>query len=195
MAQKNLFRDILRLITPEEVAVLTDTVLGRQKVMLKLIVQEDLGLIPVGSKDVQVPVKKIDSPEVVNNVELQAKIIPFEIPMSEQTVAEPMLAAPSPENLEEAKDSGPLNDFVKINEDGSVIFKEEELEVAEKVDMTEFILSEREKCKEISFAMKKKEVMELYNKNATIDLSRERAQKKDASRKHNDGILINRKQG
>jgi hypothetical protein len=207
MAQKNLFRDILRLITPEEVALLTDSVMGRQKVMLKLIVQEDLGLIApqVPTEKPEVVVVQSDASAAEDNL---AKIIPFEktseeLPVpsvveelgaqSEVDQTDETVTASNPTADEIVKENIDEN-YVEINEDGSVKFKEDEVVFEEKIDLTEFILTQQEKCKEASHGMKKKEVMELYSKNSTVDLSRERAQRSNPSRKHNDGILINRKQ-
>jgi hypothetical protein len=204
MAQKNLFRDILRLITPEEVAILTDSVLGRQKIMLKLIVQEDLGLIPplehINSDEISIAL----SENVTEPAEGLAKILPFdknEEDLQEQVGEKKINIEPTLDTTADVstlmQNEGAIEkieNHVEINEDGSVKFKEDELVIEEKVDLTEFFLSQQEKCKESSHGMKKKEIMELYNKNATVDLSRERAQRSNPSRKHNDGILINRKQ-
>jgi hypothetical protein len=207
MAQKNLFRDILRLITPEEVALLTDSVMGRQKVMLKLIVLEDLGLV-VPQVITEEPEAAVTQSDVIVAEDNLAKIIPFK-KMSEEKlepsaveelsaqieVAQTAEAIPAPTPTEEEKNKESFDEnYVEINEDGSVKFKEDEVVFEEKVDLTEFILTQQEKCKEASHGMKKKEVMELYSKNSTVDLSRERAQRSNPSRKHNDGILINRKQ-
>ena len=61
------------------------------------------------------------------------------------------------------------------------------------VETSTFILNEKERFKAVYSRLKGKEVLDLYAKNSVVDLEQERKNRRDLSKNSSTGVLVNKK--
>ncbi|MBK23904.1 MAG: hypothetical protein CME70_07865 [Halobacteriovorax sp.] len=170
MVGKNLLLgQLLRILTPDELNELTTTSKGRNLVSLTKMLSSDLDEETGG-----------------------AKILPFK----KKEVEEDGSKEEERESLAIDIECGPncksiLDDHVKRI---TVLNRDYSKNCPVSQETSSFIISEKSRFKENYNKIKSKEVLSLYEKNASIDIQREKNQKEDLSNSSNIGILVNKKQ-
>lgn len=185
MIARNIFADILRILTPDELSVLTTVSEGEQLFSLTEMMESEFV-----------------SPRLRQKIsgDHRAKIIPFtkvaKTSEDRQTQAEGLA-----KDVAEELKSGGVNpeemNTVRVKE-GDQLFQEpdvsEEGIEAKVLDLGDFIIKEKQRLKESQKKLKEQEVVGLYRKSASVDLEQEKMLKNDMSKSANGGILVNKKQ-
>ncbi len=193
---RNLLHSLLNLITPERIGELStiETDIPRSKLtelMLSELKNKDNSITPVEQSENELEAvklePKVESESLISSPEDNAKILPFNSEESEVEIQGEHVKKVELKKSVEKKSLKMAN--------GTEIFFDEEVEVTEeKVDTTQFILSEKEKFKKQAKRLKQLEVMDLYKKNASVDIEQERVNNDDLSKSANSGVLVNKKQ-
>jgi hypothetical protein len=164
----NLFRMILRIISPEEISDLTSQSSGSQRVPLTDLAE---GIYLKGKTEEEIFEDIEKGSDKNRSIEVKTE--------------EPDEAQEDGWELEEGED-GEGSD----SEEG-----EEEVVVPDNLlDMASFILEEKEKSSKSQKKLKGSEVMGLYKKTSMVDIEQEKKIKDDLSKSSNLGILINKRQ-
>lgn len=176
--RNQLLMSILRILTPEEISELTTTSTGSERVSLTSIVSERLHISSTEER------KNLGSSE--DETELEgAKILPFVGP--KESVFE---------MGERVK--GLLGHFMIESKTTSENLlgpkrKKKRLRKTTKETST-FIIEEKRKFNHSYTKLKSMEVIDLYRRNAKVDIEHQRKNKDDLSKTTQSGILVNKKQ-
>jgi len=195
MATRNLFSEVLRLITPEELNILTtvgetEHLFSLGEMMEKEFVIERLRkpvemskakILPF-EKTIEKPLEKLQEGMAVQseNAQALAKAVAGELKSGEI----------KPEEVNSVR----VTSESKLLQESAVVEGAPENEETKVLDMGDFILREKQRLKESQKKLKEKEVFGLYRKSASVDLEQEKFLKGDLSKSSNGGILINKKQ-
>lgn len=197
-AQNSLIMNLLRIITPEEIADIATKHNGGKFLSLTALVDERV------ERNIHrdfTPTNAIDDihdehASYTEKVEA-AKILPFASPLK----ANKHEFIPfEKEGAEKIDLRSRLTVHIKhtsqaINyEDEEVVEKHEPVVHAEDENMSSFILVEKERLKQSQKSLKKKEIIRLYQKNSTIDLEQIKTSNKTAADSGEAGVLVNKKQ-
>ncbi|EQC43564.1 hypothetical protein [Bacteriovorax sp. Seq25_V] len=168
MAALSFLTDILRILTPEEIAELTNASTGSSRRALTDLMDlyEDDAL-----------------PSFAENGE-GAKILPFNKKQEDVAEVERVYEVAGSEVCEYIE-----HFFHKKEFENTAVNKK-----GESVVTSLFILNEKERFKYVQSKLKKKEVMGLYMKNANVDIEQEKILKDDLTKSSRAGVLIDKKQ-
>jgi hypothetical protein len=166
----DILKNFLRILSPLDIEELTSTSEGESRVSLTDMLDKQL------------------------EDDGRAKILPFKRPGDDT-------AASEVEAKDETEEGSDNSDESEGHEESQAEFTEEEdlfgtteVEVEEeKVDTIQFILDEQRKSKKNHEKLKKREVMDLYIKNASISIEQEKKTNQDLSKSAYSGVLVNKK--
>lgn len=191
MGVRNLFADILRILTPDELRSLTTVSESEQLFSLTEMMENEFVTPRLREK------KSIKT----TSSDAKAKILPFtssvEISKSEENKnsAEALAIVVAEEIKSGEIKATEMN--VRVGPQDEV-FKEPSIENSESennvIDIGDFIIREKSKLKDSQKKLKEQEVFGLYRKSAAVDLEQEKLLKNDMSKSANGGILVNKKQ-
>lgn len=198
-AQNSLIMNLLRIITPEEIADIATKHNGGKFLSLTDLVNERV------ERKIYRDFTSINSVDLIHDEhalykELQssAKILPFRAPPQkvEFKIKEKIEVEPR------VKDEGPKFIFKAIatSQIAPVVYEEinhkEEIKIEHRPDenMSSFILIEKERLKQSQEALKRKEIIGLYQKNSNVDLEQIKSTNKAAGDSGEAGVLVNKKQ-
>lgn len=173
MVNKNvLLYHLVRILTPDELNELTSTSKGRNLVSLTKLLSNDLE-------------EEKSSPE-------GAKILPFKRKDEEETESEERNADVLAVDIKcGEKCLTIIDDYVKRI---TVLNKRFSKNCPVSQETSSFIISEKSRFKENYNKIKSKEVLSLYQKNASVDIEREKSSKNEEKSSSILGVLINKKQ-
>jgi hypothetical protein len=174
MVNKNvLLYHLVRILTPDELNELTSTSKGRNLVSLTDMLCEDLEDKTEASEGAKIlPFKKNE--DVVEK-EVNSDFLALDIRCGEKCLTI-------------------LDDYVKRI---TVLNKKFSKNCPVNQETSSFIISEKTRFKDNYNKIKSKEILSLYQKNASVDIDREKSSKKDEQATSSSsilGILINKKQ-
>jgi hypothetical protein len=181
-ATNHLIMDLLRIITPEEVGEITTKHNGGKFQSLTDLVNER--------------VQKNIYRNFAQNIEQDdegegAKILPFKLEDLNEEIEsdEESLEVP---DLNPAEINKGLTELAKNMLDKKT--KAQIDEHANDENMSSFILIEKARLKRSQETLKRKEVLELYQKNISVDVEQIRGQEDNLSQSSEAGVLVNKKQ-
>ncbi len=196
----NILRDVLRLVTVEEIEQLTTIVDPSYKISLTNILETYFW----GEKIVTPTVKEKDENTKDDDKEgqilSQAKILPFTKENNSKNEASPLAnkVAKIQETEAETKTSisavTPAKTKMVKKVVNGVLFEEEEIIEEEKVDRVAYIIEEQLRSKESQRKIKMQEIYDLYKQTASVAIDQEKKHKGDLGKSLNIGVLINKKQ-
>lgn len=181
-ATNHLVMELLRIITPEEVGEITTKHNGGKFQSLTDLVNER--------------VQKNIYRNFAKNIDLDeenegAKILPFRLEDLEDSaeVVEEGVEVP---DLNKSELNKGLTELAK----NMVQKQSPESEEAHESDenMSSFILIEKARLKRSQQTLKRKEVLELYQKNISVDVEQIRGQEENLTQSNEAGVLVNKKQ-
>ena len=184
--QKLLIMNLLRIITPEEIADIATKHNGGKFLSLTDLVNERIDrkiYRDFSSTDSMDEIHE-EHAEQKNEIENSAKILPFNvdknnfIPVEEVTSTFVAQVKPSSQLKPVQEDEG-----ITI----SAAHKENE-------NMSSFILIEKARLKQSQKSLKQKEIISLYQKNSNIDVEQIKTTNQNSSCSNEAGVLINKKQ-
>lgn len=190
MVARNLFSEVLRILTPDELSVLTTVTEGEQFFSLTEMMEQEFVVPRLRS---------------ISSSNGKAKILPFtkdvaldSLPKSTEVRGDEAKVL-AKEVAEELK-SGDINpeevNSVRVTAQSELL---QEPDVSEEgqakvLDLGDFIIREKQRLKDSQKKLKEQEVVGLYRKSASVDLEQEKLLKNDLSKSANGGILVNKKQ-
>lgn len=185
MIARNLFADILRILTPDELSVLTTVSEGEQLFSLTEMMEREF-VIP-----------RLRQKSTSDN---KAKILPFTKGAKtgeDRKVEAEALAKNLAEEIKTGEHKPDEVNDLKVAPTDEIFndpdVSDEALE-AKVIDLGDFIIKEKQRLKESQKKLKEQEVFGLYKKSASVDLEQEKLLKNDMSKSANGGILVNKKQ-
>ncbi len=180
MAPKFLIMNVLRIITPEEIGEITTKHNGGKFLSLTELIDERM------EKNI---IRDFNDPDH------EAKILPFSKNKAE---AEPTAATEEPDIDKAEGELRPLTaEFSLEHVAASSTDVEEEFEQKDhdtSENMSSFILIEKERFKRSQQTLKKKEIMDLYQKTAKVEVEQIKHTNQNLTSGSNDGVLVNKKQ-
>lgn len=185
--QNFLIRNLLRLITPEEIGDIATKHNGGKFLSLTDLVNERF--------DHQI-FRDFSSPESVDlihdehAVSHQAKILPFKL----STVAEKEVEVSEPVDNDQPVS---LTDLASSEVQAKAPEKSEveKIEHKENENMSSFILIEKARLKRSQQILKQKEIIDLYQKNSYVDVEQIKGSNNSTTNEAREsGVLINKKQ-
>lgn len=188
MATQNfLIMNLLRLITPEEIGDIATKHNGGKFLSLTDLVNERV------EHNVYRDFSSAEALEDLHEQEsAKAKILPFkkaaslneEMPKAEEGSSEERvsLAAMAEEHIQSQESSE--SSEVKAKE---YVHQEDE-------NMSTFILIEKERLKRSQQSLKQKEIIDLYQKNSSVDVEQIKGNNNNLSQAREAGVLVNKKQ-
>lgn len=185
-APKFMIMNILRIITPEEIGEITTKHNGGKFLSLTDLIDERL------EKNVY---KDFGIAE--DGTQHEAKIIPFrrgEDYNVGDSGAERVLSEESTEEVTGPNEGEELVEASEANEIEVVADSEKIKEHDQSENMSSFILIEKERFKRSQQVLKRKEIMELYQQTAKVELEQIRHANQNLASGILDGVLINKKQ-
>lgn len=193
MAVQNLLiMNLLRIITPEEIADIATKHNGGKFLSLTDLVNERV------DKKIYRDFASADSMDEIHEehakqldeTRVAAKILPFKLEKSEESEA----GTSDPKDLEEVKTK--LVTQLKSTSQHCSVEREEILEVVHEdgENMSSFILIEKSLLKKSQKALKQKEIINLYQKNSSIDVEQIKGTNQSPSTSNEVGVLVNKKQ-
>lgn len=173
----HLVMNLLRIITPEEVGEITTKHNGGKFISLTELINERV------HKQVYRNFAQVsDHPN-----EEGAKILPFR---PEEEVLEEVTAEVSSDlALDEDHIKQSLNELAKKMSEKKV----NKAEHAEDENMSTFILIEKARLKKSQQSLKQKEILELYQKNRTVDIEQIKGQEDNMTQAKESGVLVNKR--
>ena len=153
----NLLMHILRIITPEEVGEIATRHNGGKFFSLTELVSERL----------EKNIYRDFSEEIL---ESEAKILPFKTKEEEIVASEKII----PE--------GPIDELALLGVQEDLQDQEEKMSHAENENMASFILVEKARLKKSQRTLKQKEIIDLYKKNANVDVEQIKHTNQDVSK-------------
>jgi len=182
-ATNHLIMELLRIITPEEVGEITTKHNGGKFQSLTDLVNER--------------VQKNIFRNFAQNIEQDegegAKILPFKLEDLDEDLSANEESVDAPD-LNPAEISRGLTELAKnmLDKKSSVEHEEQDHDTDE--NMSSFILIEKARLKKSQQTLKRKEVLELYQKNISVDVEQIRGQEDNLSQSKEAGVLVNKKQ-
>ncbi len=198
---KFLIREILRLITPEEIGEITTKHNGGKFLSLTLLVDERV--------EQNIYRKFYNEGDDSGK---GAKILPFsnghgkgnERNRNNNSNDDSDLSSSDElgQSREDAFDPAAINEKENLEAEeaqtnqstDTLVTEENNLSHSEDENMSSFILIEKERFKRSQSSLKKKEVLDLYGQNAKVEVERIKESNQTAEAFGNDGVLINKKQ-
>ena len=182
--QNLLIMNLLRIITPEEIGDIATKHNGGKFLALTDLVNERV------ERNIHRDFSHPDSLEEIHEShakEHQAKILPFK--KSDSAGGEEV--SPSSVNSEELVSlTGIANDQLKKENHNSNI----KIEHKEDENMSSFILIEKARLNKSQRVLKQKEIIDLYQKNSSVDVEQIKGSNENLSQAREAGVLINKKQ-
>ena len=175
-----ILRDLLRILTPEEIDELTTVSASSSRVSLTDVIENYFNGVDILSENYEAK-EDIDTSNVIPLNSKTSKVI------VEKKIESPQVEE---EGIKQKKEK---SDAKKEKKD-PLFFDEEDVVIEEKVDATVFILEEQRKSKDSLKKMKQKEIFSLYRSNAAVAIDQEKKFKNDLSKSTNVGVLVNKKQ-
>lgn len=190
MEERRLLSEVMRIMTPEELNILTTVSESELLVSLTEMMEQEFVIPRLRS---------------LSASETKAKILPFakkagdgsETKISEVREKEAKALA---QDLAEELKSGGVNpdevNSVRVTAQSELLKEPDATEDQEDkvIDLGDFIIREKRRLKESQKKLKEQEVVSLYRKSASVDLEQEKYLKGDLTKSANGGILINKKQ-
>lgn len=182
-----IIKNLLRVLTPEEISELTSSSSEKKKVGLSLLLSSDLK-----GEDYQkiMDSMQVEETKVSNQSTSEAKILPFDeeereeqllVLQTGQRVAALMLEYGKVFKELDKKVLGPKR-FPKIKSRGN------------RQQTSTLILEQKKKLYESYSKIKSKEILNLYRVNKDVDLVKKNGSEDDLSFSSKLGVLINKKQ-
>ena len=180
--QNFLIRKLLRLITPEEIGEIATKHNGGKFLTLTDLVKERVDLKI--HRDFS-STTSIDDIHDDHNQPGEAKILPF--------------SKPKISNEEEALST---SEVVSLNTSAMASLeiqteceplKVESVSHKENENMSSFILIEKARLKRSQETLKKKEIIDLYQKNSTVDVEQIKNSNNNLTQEQDAGVLVNKK--
>ena len=193
-AQNSLIMNLLRIITPEEIADIATKHNGGKFLSLTALVDERV------ERNIHRDFTSTNAIDEIHDEHASyteknevAKILPFK----------PLLKANKFEFIPFEKGGVEKIDLrskliIQARPTSQAIqYEEEEVETlkhTENENMSSFILVEKERLKKSQKSLKRKEIISLYQKNSNVDLEQIKTSKKSSVDSGDGGVLINKKQ-
>jgi len=185
-AQNFLIMNLLRLITPEEIGDIATKHNGGKFLSLTDLVNERV------EQNVFRDFSNADALDDFHDQNSKAKILPF------KKNADPALDSSQVEDSasEEVISLAAMADseitthkIESVDEDSAkeVVHQENE-------NMSSFILIEKERLKRSQKSLKQKEIIDLYQKNSSVDVEQIKGSNTNLSQAREAGVLVNKKQ-
>ena len=194
MAVQNLLiRNLLRIITPEEIADIATKHNGGKFLSLTDLVNERVERKIYRDFTSSDAVDEIHEEHTKQNNEKDgtAKILPFknvdhtDLRPSEEGKKGPGFVFQA---IRTSQVAPPAEEFVSLQEKSPVVeHKEDE-------NMSSFILVEKSRLKHSQKSLKQKEIINLYQKNSNIDVEHIKTTNQDPGASTEAGVLVNKKQ-
>ena len=193
MAVQNLLiMNLLRIITPEEIADIATKHNGGKFLSLTDLVTERV------DKKIYRDFSSSDSVDEIHEAHAQqlvekggAKILPFGKKESFETPAENADGSPAPrfvvQSITTSQHAPQFENLVSPAKAAVVEHKEDE-------NMSSFILIEKARLKQSQKTLKQKEIIDLYNKNSSVDVELIKSSNQGPASSSEGGVLINKKQ-
>ena len=181
--QNLLIMNLLRIITPEEIGDIATKHNGGKFLALTDLVNERV------ERTIHRDFSHPDSLEEIHEShakEHQAKILPFKKP--EAVEGEAGLSEPSQPH-EIASLAGMAQQQIEKQ-----AVEEVKIEHKEDENMSSFILIEKARLNKSQRVLKQKEIIDLYQKNSSVDVEQIKGSNENLSQAREAGVLINKKQ-
>lgn len=194
MAVQNLLiMNLLRIITPEEIADIATKHNGGKFLSLTDLVNERVELKiyrDFSSADSVDEIHEAHAQQLVEK-DTSAKILPFNKKESLETSVENTEESVQPRFVVQAISTSQLapqvEDLIAPAEAPIIAHKEDE-------NMSSFILIEKARLKNSQKSLKQKEIIDLYQKNSNVDVEHIKSTNQNAASSIEGGVLINKKQ-
>ncbi len=203
MASQNLLiMNLLRIITPEEIADIATKHNGGKFLSLTDLVTERV------ERNIYRDFTKPESIDEIHDAHTKqnakesdsaAKILPFgkkpirAVEAAEEEVSETLLKAPASTSQFQSLTTMAIRT-------SQVVEDYEEEEIAQKVEhsedenMSTFILIEKARLKKSQKVLKQKEIIDLYQKNSSVDVEQIKSMNSETAQSTEAGVLVNKKQ-
>jgi len=196
MATQNLLiMNLMRIITPEEIADIATKHNGGKFLSLTDLVNERV------EKEIYRDFSSNDAIDIIHEehaqkqLEREAKILPFNL--KEESVVENISVSgtlfESRPQLINTSQVAPVESF-EAKVQPALKVKEKEIEHAENENMSSFILIEKARLKRSQKSLKQKEVIDLYQKNSNVDVEQIKSTNQNSADFSESGVLVNKKQ-
>ena len=195
MAVQNLLiMNLLRIITPEEIADIATKHNGGKFLSLTDLVNERV------DRKIYRDFSSADSVDEIHEAHAQqttekdggAKILPFNKREADETsVADNEDGDPAPRFVVQMKSTSQLAPQV---EDHVAPAKAAIIEHKDDENMSSFILIEKARLKASQKSLKQKEIIDLYQKNSNVDVELIKSTNQNPATSSEGGVLINKKQ-
>ena len=195
MATQNLLiMNLMRIITPEEIADIATKHNGGKFLSLTDLVNERV------EKEIYRDFSSNDSVDIIHEehaqkqLEKEAKILPFNL-KEDQVVSneaeEGTLFESRPRLI---ATSQVVEDFFEQQVVNKEIKEENKVEHVEDENMSSFILIEKSRLKQSQKSLKQKEIIDLYQKNSNVDVEQIKSTNQKPGDSNESGVLVNKKQ-
>lgn len=203
MAVQNLLiMNLLRIITPEEIADIATKHNGGKFLSLTDLVNERVEHKIYRDFSSAESLDEIHEAHSKQNGTFEeaadsgsAKILPFNQKKEEtQTEDEELIgpeAIPAPRFVVQAK---PTSQMAYQPQEEVVQMKAPAIEHKEDENMSSFILIEKARLKQSQKALKQKEIIDLYQKNSHVDVEQIKSTNQNPTTSSESGVLVNKKQ-
>lgn len=196
MAVQNLLiMNLLRIITPEEIADIATKHNGGKFLSLTDLVSERV------EQKIYRDFSSVESLDEIHDALArkkaedesgEAKILPFnakkEVDEEEELIGPRPL--PEPRFVIQAKPTSQIAPRALVEEE----VKAQKIEHAEDENMSSFILVEKTRLKHSQKTLKQKEIIELYQKNSNVDVEQIKSTNQNPMSSSETGVLVNKKQ-
>lgn len=187
-APKFMMMNILRIITPEEIGEITTKHNGGKFLSLTDLIDERI------EKNILRNFQE-DAAPVLHD----AKILPFKKPSDEDNEGNEISSQDTDTKFDPNEDvtEEAVSLTAMLDEDHQSTTKEDEVtEKSHREDenMSSFILIEKERFKRSQQVLKKKEIMDLYQQTARVEVEQIKHANQNLASSGLDGVLINKKQ-
>lgn len=169
MSEIFMMRDILRIITPQEINDLTTTSDGENRISLTYILDDEIDRIDLISQGMA---------KEANNILLFKKKRDFK----------------SGNSCKRLFKFIQLENTVEVVLNFDLLNKKSKHKGDSTIDRRDNFLSAQESLREAQKKLKSAEVLQLYRKSSDISVEQVRSSHDDLSKSNNQGILINKKQ-
>lgn len=195
MATQNLLiMNLMRIITPEEIADIATKHNGGKFLSLTDLVNERV------EKEIYRDFSSNDSVDIIHEehaqkqLEKEAKILPFNLKEDQvvSNVAEEGTLFESRPKL--IATSQLVEDYFEQPVVKKDIREEVKVEHVEDENMSSFILIEKSRLKQSQKSLKQKEIIDLYQKNSNVDVEQIKSTNQKPGDSNESGVLVNKKQ-
>ncbi len=185
--QNLLIMNLLRLITPEEIGDIATKHNGGKFLSLTDLVNERV------ERNIY---RDFSNPESTDKIHeehshnKQAKILPFKKP---ETANDIQLSSTDKSGENPVSLADMANASLENSESSAPEEKKAEVEHKENENMSSFILIEKARLKRSQQILKQKEIIDLYQKNSTVDVEQIKGSNTNLAQAREAGVLINKK--